>query len=222
MSLLLNKPHVWVKKNSGYDQLKIYVNCDPGVGISLDTNMYWEEEDGDTLQVHFRLHSSGSFSRTLEYELGPATNSIYDPEEHKTVKVVISDWNSLGHHSVRPISGDFSTDGATPHPEPWIWLQAISASTFSAHIQALIPENSTFENIEINDDFETLTRRVTYNFKNVNPGEMRFIHLDHMMNDSTSYDPSLISAIFEVVITESSGEKRKGTGTVHTSEADAS
>jgi len=224
MSLIEDKPHVWVgKRPTNTFFLSIIADCKEGMGISLGSEYCTEHEEDNRLIISFKIHEMGGYNNHLEYDLNAANNSNFDELVHDKVTVMFTDEsdNPLAFHTVKPVKGEFS--GNANDPKPHLFLKSKSSDNATIHIEVSLPEECVFLNLTTVDVDAEYKRRVTYYYGTDGYANWRPVHLDYSLNETTGYDPVFDDIVVEFIVKDSSGSgDRKGKGTTHNAEGDAS
>ncbi len=221
--IIPNKPYLWLDSTGRNLIVKMKIWCPSDKQLS--SNVPAQETDGDTLRLIYKvIDGSSTDPLTLEFNLRD-TSSQYNQDMHTRVTVVITDLagNILGLGTVKPRFGTFSVSGTGPNIYPYLYIQFANTSQSVVHVAGWV--DGAGDMIEVAppvDNFSTFERKVDYKLKTVTPPQV-IIHDDHDLNERNGYDPVLDSIVVSLIEYNSDGtEKRKGIGTVHTSEADAS
>lgn len=220
----LNKPHLWLGRNSTNYIVHILTRLDD-LGISTEAGYCNTQSQDDTLFVKLiastDLPDPGTY---ISYPLN--TDSGYDPMVHERVTVVIEteDGHLLGHATVKPNDGVYSPTTANPSQgTPFLWMRFIDTEHQELHVAVLVPEGSVLEEGTYVDDPNNYCRTINYAITLGSGGGTIIMDDIHYLDVSTGYDPTLDNVIADISTFDASGvKKKKGKGTAHTSEADAS
>lgn len=216
MVIIENRPYVWLDKSSGNKNLLIKMwSFDKKI-----VNHSTPETDGDTLRLVFTcLPGSGESSVKVDLL------RYFQANVHtKVTVIVIDDSNTiLGLHTVMPEIGVFAAiPSLTSSIIPYMWLDFVTTEQSILNMAVVLPGGSAFT---LTDTIDYRTQFIREVYFTVNPGRSAdtIIPLTYNLDSSTGYDPVLDMVIVHITELDNMGvEKKKGTGTVHTSEGDAS
>lgn len=218
MNLKLNKPYVWVDQSGAYPLIKFLVKLEDGFGINPD-EVYVETQDS-TLYLKY---STDEYSGTFE-----ESPVIFNMQSYNNIdKVVVEihhENNMVGFHVVKPNDGDFSTSGTTPLPIPYIYLQSITADYVKLYLAIFLPEQSRLVSTSTPEDFDNFIQGVQLYYVRDGDGGPGWHYEEVELNSQNGFDPILEDIIVEVIVAddENGTNEKKGHGTTHGSEGDAS
>lgn len=218
MSLILNKPYVWVDKSRTCPVIKFLVKLENDFGLNPDA-VHIEPSD-TTLYLKYTIEE-GYMSN---FETSPVEFDMKDyPRIDRVVVEIHQDDRMLGFHVVKPIDGDFSSSGTAPYPIPYIYLQSITADYVKLYLAIYFPEEAQcYETSTVEPDsgyFQSVILKCSK--KGDVPG---WIYKEVELNADSSYDPVFEDIIVEVIVADDKNgtNEKKGHGTTHGSEGDAS
>ena len=226
MAKFYNKPYVWLEPGTTTSLIRIkswdrFSRC-----ISAESGYFTKQEEGETLFIIFRLHSGETGESNVEFDLNERSAPQYNVAVHNKVTIVITDEfeTILGFHTIMPVMGKFEfTPGLLPPFMPFMWLQCLATDRSIVHIAALIPERAKISGPEVTNDPDHYQRIVDYKISGDTTSVPAIFHLEHYLDSSNNFDPVMENIIVNFIELDGSGaRKKKGTGTVHTSEGDAS
>ena len=217
MSLKQNKPYVWVDQNGTYPVICFLVKLEEGMGINPDA--VEEEIQDNTLYLKYTIDEySGTFEET------PVTLSMQPYNNIDRVVVQIHQGNTmLGFHVVQPNDGNFSQSGATPGAIPYVFLQSNAVDSLKLYIAVYLPEQARLVSTETPEDFNNFIQGVKLSYVRDGNGGPEWHYEEVDLNPGNGFDPVLEDILVEVIIADGDGgNEKKGHGTTHGSEGDAS
>lgn len=217
---LENKPYLWLDRDNNQLKIKIWSGT-----YRLAHNVAEQQSDGDTLRLVYTLSDTGAFPLETVFDFSDPL-SEYNPSTHIRITVVLKDDhdNILGHCTVKPAIGTFETINYDPPSAdifPYLYVQFRDTDVATVHVAAFISGGSVLVEGRPEDNYDIYERKVDFSF-DANDSVMNYIEEDHLLDYSTDFDPVLDNIVISLTENDSSGLRRKGTGTIHTSEADAS
>ena len=222
MSEVKYKPYVWLDTSEDSSIVKTRIFFDARDGIEGTPEIILED---DVLFIIYRVVVGGD--PLLELAATQFLSDIpdYDPDIHTKVTVLLkdADENILGFHTIKPGVGIFEITGSAPGFTPYIWLDSRETDNAIVHIAAWLPSRCSVEEYDLDDDHEAYLRTVTFKITETDDSDFKFTFLEHHLNAETGYDPALDTIIVNLTEFESPRvERKRGTGTTHGSEGDAS
>lgn len=217
MNLIPNKPYVWVERGDDYPTIKFvydieehltFTSSEPEISTNEDTAFldYFMTDEGDPLDPA-NLRTFKLDSRLME-------------KEKITVRIFNEAMELTGFHTVKPLTGNFEIEGEEPHPIPYIYLKVIDTSNLKVNVATDFQQKVSREGIDIVADPDSYKITIKLYYKLSGNESVEFDHQTIFL-DSDNYDPVLEDIIVEVILKDPSGD-RKGHGTTHGSEGDAS
>jgi hypothetical protein len=225
MSFIENKPYVWTDTTSGaVPELKIIVFPGHGLGLSVNPETIIFQTEGDTLFVIYKM-LPGIGVPAMPVTLRLDGTSTYDSDVHDKVTVMLCNERDdiLGFQTVKPVAGVFSTSGKTPPPIPHLWLFCRRTDSLVVNVATDIQVPAIYSGAVYADDFTLYRRTITFTFTKNAKGTTGMVPLEFPLDYTNDFDPVLEDIVVEVVVNNADGSQdRKGTGTTHSSEGDAS
>jgi len=218
MATQINKPYVWLEKSGAYPKIMFRVWSTPGYGIKYNAQLSHE----DTLFVLFKMDPTIAPLAEYSFSLDPG-GSIYNAAIHEKVTLVIlmTDDSTVGFTSIMPGSDTFQIVNP-PIGIPYNFLKFIATDNMEVHTTVFADQNYKFKQLA-HDDSIPFQRTVRFQMTGTPSGIAINHYLTHLLNSTTHFDPTIERVFVNIVELDPRGvERRKGTGTVHTSEGDAS
>lgn len=219
MSLIRNKPYVWVDKSGALPIIKFIYNIEENFGFTNESPIVSYNED--TVFLDYIIDDEAGMQN--EYPMMQELTTQMMQMEKVTVRLHDQNGRLLGFHTVKPETGDFSVYGNVPPPIPYTYLKVIRTDALMVHIAGEIPVEYKFEGVDLSVDFNTFEAHIMLKFKITGTGEGGTFYHSQLLDSKTGYDPVLEDIKVELVVVDASGNvDRKGHGTTHGSEGDAS
>lgn len=219
MNLIPNKPYVWVDKSESEPVIKFIYKIEENYGFTEESPIISYNED--TVFLDYFIDDEDGVQRDFPMQI--RMNDEMRAMQKTTIRLHNQDGRLLGFHTVKPLDGDFSTEGNTPYPVPYTFLKVNSTDEVQVNIATDIPMDVKLERVELPENFDTYEARVILTYKITGDGSGGFYYHNQILNAETGYDPVLENIIVEVIVLDSDGNvDRKGHGTTHGSEGDAS
>lgn len=221
-----DKPYAWLDTSGASPIVMIKLWNPNNYQIATTNGYFYKEETGDALRLIFTLHAGRNGESTVSFDLSDRSSPRYNPTHHTKITIIVinSSRTILGLHTVMPVLGSF---GTTPFQEPrfvpYAWLDFITTECSVLNIAAELPDNAQVNLLAVNDFPNRYERVVKYKVGGTLNNTTTIFHLQHLLDASNGYDPIFENIIVHFIEFDAAGiEKKKGTGTVHSSEGDAS
>ena len=213
--LIPNKPYLWLQNDGGRKVVYMKLWCISGFGLEPNLTLPGPSvspeqiKTGTTLELKYKVLPGYHTPELIEFDLTASYSTFPSPD--KVVVTIINEADIvLGMCAIKP-GCEFSATPNLPYLIPFLYIRA-GASNPDVHIAALLPANSLLK---------VLPPKLVHGKLNVdcdiNPtvAGFSFVHDEFNVGD---HPPDEVI----VALNEQTGYKRRGSGTVHTSEADAS
>jgi hypothetical protein len=221
--LIINKPYLWLDTSGQGLLLKIKIWCAAGYGLLSTVPV--QETDGDTLRLVYTVKAGGTGGTNIpDFDLLDIAVSNFDPAVHSRVSVIIieSADRILGLGTVKPGRGTYQVAGTGPDIYPYLYIQFRDTDLSIVHVASWVESKSNVAEMPPpTDNYNLFERDVMYEVGPTN-NAFDFEHSDFLLDTTKGFDPVLDTIVVSIVDNSGGIERRKGTGTVHTSEADAS
>jgi len=221
-----DKPYAWLDNSGASPVVMIKLWNTHNYQIDTTNGYFYKEETGDALRLIFTLHAGGNGESTVSFDLSDRSSPRYDPNQHTKITIIVIDSRRtiLGLHTVMPVLGTFGTTPLQdPRFIPYAWLDFITTECSVLNIAAELPDNAQLNLLAVNDFPDRYERVVKYKVSGTLNSTTAIFHLQQLLDASNGYDPILENIIVHFIEFDAAGnEKKKGTGTVHSSEGDAS
>lgn len=220
MSLIQNKPYVWVDKSQTPPTIKFIYDIEEYPGFESGEPQVSTNED--TVFIDYVVTNEEETAiRDNPISYIPS-NDHYGQYEKFTIRIFSADRQLLGFHTVKPATGNFDVEGETPPPIPYTYMKVINTGRLKVEVATDFPIGVRYTGSTINcnpDNFEC-SINIMYDL-DVN-GESGIDVQSFELSDDNYYDPVCEDILIEVVVMNGGNVDRKGHGTTHGSEGDAS
>jgi hypothetical protein len=222
-----NKPYVWADFSGSSPVLHVRMWSLDDLGISNDVVRSMELED--MFIIIFQLTSVEEEMDVrgckVVIDVGSFSRPVYDPASHNKIMVMIENHEGdiMGLQTIIPSLSEFTSAGTSPPTmKPYLWMQFIATTNSVVHVAAELTQDSTLSEEEPINEPDKYRRIVNYTVHAGSSSDEGVVHDDHNLDDG-EYDPVMDNIIIRLIEYNSDGtERRKGSGTTHTSEGDAS
>ena len=224
MNLIPNKPYVWVERGEDYPTIKFIYDIEEHLTFTSSEPEISTNED--TAFLDYYITDAGAPLDPANLRTFPLDSGLLEKEKI-TVRIFNEARELTGFHTVKPLTGNFEIEGEEPHPIPYIYLKVIDTSNLKVNVATDFKIGVRFDQsrtedtqIILNFDNYTVTKKLIYF---LDPDAEPGVDFQTIELNKDNYDPVLEDIIVEVVVLDTNeNTDRKGHGTTHGSEGDAS